>query len=292
MQELMITTPAKINLSLDVLGRRKDGYHEVKMVMTTIDLSDHLTFRRLNEDQIIIHTSDGLVPTDERNLVYQAYLLIKKEFNLKGGVYVDIEKNIPVAAGLAGGSSDAAAALKGLNRLWGLGLREDELMQLGARLGSDVPFLLYGKTALATGRGEILTPLPPPPPAWVVLAKPPLGVSTAEVYGKLRLDQIRRRPDHERLLRALDKKDFFSITQAMGNVLESVTFRLYPEVERLKERMIRFGGEGVLMSGSGPTVYALVRHKSRAVRIYNGLRGFCKEVHMVRLKGEKEKGIA
>lgn len=288
----MVSAPAKINLTLDVLGKREDGYHEVKMVMTTIDLSDQITLRKLEEEKIIIHSSGGNIPTDERNLAYQAALLLKKEFHIKGGVAIDIDKQIPVAAGLAGGSSDAAATLKGLNQLWNLGLSIEDLMKLGARLGSDVPFIIYGRTALATGRGEILTPLPSPPPGWVVLAKPPLGVSTAEVYGRLRLEEIENHPDTERMIRALHEKDFVEIVRSMGNVLEPVTFRLNPEAKRLKEKMIRFGGEGVLMSGSGPTIYALVRHKSRAIRIYNGLRGFCKEVHMVRLKGEKEKGVA
>ncbi|WP_039945551.1 4-(cytidine 5'-diphospho)-2-C-methyl-D-erythritol kinase [Thermicanus aegyptius] len=288
----MVTAPAKINLTLDVLGKREDGYHEVKMVMTTIDLSDRLTLMKARDGGIYVASSAGAIPTDERNLAHQAALLLKREFQVKEGVRIYIEKNIPVAAGLAGGSSDAAAALKGLNQLWNLGLNFEQLAQVGARLGSDVPFVLYGGTSLATGRGEVLTPLPSPPPSWVVLAKPPIGVSTSEVYGKLRLDQIKERPDHERMLRALAEKDFSGVVASMGNVLETVTFTLYPEVKKLKERMIRFGGEGVLMSGSGPTIYTLVRHESRAFRVYNALRGFCKEVYMVRLTGRREIGVA
>ncbi|MBE3553675.1 MAG: 4-(cytidine 5'-diphospho)-2-C-methyl-D-erythritol kinase, partial [Thermicanus sp.] len=224
----MVTAPAKINLTLDVLGKRADGYHEVKMVMTTIDLSDRLTLIKAGDGGIYVTSSTGVIPTDERNLAYQAALLLKRELHVKEGVKIYIEKKIPVAAGLAGGSSDAAATLKGLNKLWNLGLDLDQLAGLGARLGSDVPFILYGGTTLATGRGEVLTPLPSPPPSWVVLAKPPIGVSTSEVYGKLRLDQIKERPDHERMLKALAEKDFSGVVASMGNVLETVTFTLYP----------------------------------------------------------------
>jgi 4-diphosphocytidyl-2-C-methyl-D-erythritol kinase len=277
--------PAKINLSLDVLHKRDDGYHEVEMVMTMVDLADRLEMSELATDTIIISSQAGYIPLDEKNLAFQAAKLIKERYDVKKGVYIHLDKHIPVSAGLAGGSSDAAATLRGLNRLWKLGISEQELQELGAELGSDVPFCITGGTALATGRGEKLTPLPSLPPCWVVLAKPPINVSTAEIYRRLDVNQIdpSSRPQTERLLDAIRQQDFAGICESMGNVLEPITFQLYPEAAHLKACMQRLGADGVLMSGSGPTVYGLVARETRARRIYNGLRGFCKNVYVVRL---------
>lgn len=254
--------------------------------MTTIDLADRIYMKERQDDRIVIESTAGYIPTDGRNLAYQAVELLRDRLQIRKGVDIFIEKNIPVAAGLAGGSSDAAATLKGLNQLWNLGLHTKELMDIGGELGSDIPFCIYGGTALATGRGEILRPLPAPPNCWVVLAKPQGGVSTADVYAQLKVDAIEERPDHDTLLQALETGDFHLLTQHLVNVLEPVTFAISPDVKRIKEQMKRFGGQGVLMSGSGPTVYALVRGDRRAARIYNGLRGFCKDVFVVRLLGK------
>lgn len=284
--KLCVKAPAKINLSLDVLHKRNDGYHEVEMIMTTIDLADRIELTLLNKDQIIIHSHSQFVPDDPRNLAYQAALLLKERYQIKLGVRIQIEKNIPVAAGLAGGSSDAAATLRGLNQLWGLGLSLDELAVLGAEIGSDVSFCVYGGTALATGRGEVITELPAPPTCWVILAKPLIGVSTAEVYRRLNLAQINH-PNTEKMVQAIHNDDFKGVCQQMGNVLEDVTLSLYPEVRLIKEQMKRFGADAVLMSGSGPTVFGLVEHDSRMQRIYNGLRGFCEQVFAVRMIGER-----
>ena len=193
-----------------------------------------------------------------------------------------ITKRIPVAAGLAGGSSDAAATLKGLNKLWNLGLSLDELAELGKQIGSDVAFCIYGGTALATGRGEIIKPIASPPPCWVILAKPPLGVSTADVYKRLNVETVQH-ANTQAMIEAIEKQDFQGICKNLHNVLETVTLDMYPEVRNIKEQMIRFGADGVLMSGSGPTVFGLVEHESRMNRIYNGLRGFCHDVFAVRL---------
>lgn len=275
--------PAKINLSLDALFKRDDGYHEVKMVMTTVDLADRLELSELPRDTIMISSQAGYMPLDEKNLAFQAARLVKDRYGVRQGVFITLDKKIPVAAGLAGGSSDAAATLRGLNRLWRLGVSERDLCLLGQEIGSDVPFCIRGGTALATGRGEVLRKLPSLPPGWVVLAKPPINVSTADVYGHLRVAQIEKRPPTARLLQSIDERSWPGICANLGNVLEDVTFRLYPEVQHLKESMHRLGAEGVLMSGSGPTVFGLVSKSSRLKRIYNGLRGFCKDVYVVRM---------
>ncbi|WP_374719636.1 4-(cytidine 5'-diphospho)-2-C-methyl-D-erythritol kinase [Parageobacillus toebii] len=283
---LLVKAPAKINLSLDVLHKRPDGYHEVKMVMTTIDLADRIELIPQMDNTIQIISKNRFVPDDHRNLAYQAAKLLKDTFAIKQGIAISITKNIPVAAGLAGGSSDAAATLRGLNKLWNLGLTLDELAELGAKIGSDVSFCVYGGTAIATGRGEKITPIPSPPPCWVILAKPSIGVSTAEVYRNLKVDEIQH-PDVDGMVEAIWRQDYATICKLVGNVLEGVTLKKYPEVAHIKEQMKRFGADAVLMSGSGPTVFGLVQHDSRLQRIYNGLRGFCDQVFAVRILGER-----
>ncbi|MBP2002698.1 4-diphosphocytidyl-2-C-methyl-D-erythritol kinase [Paenibacillus shirakamiensis] len=275
--------PAKINLMLDVLHKRPDGYHEVEMIMTMVDLADRLEMEELPRDTIIISSQAGYIPLDEKNLAFQAARLIKDRYNVRSGVYIHLDKKIPVAAGLAGGSSDAAATLRGLNRLWNLGISPEELQLLGAELGSDVPFCVTGGTALATGRGEKLTPIANPPQCWVILAKLPINVSTADVYGRFRVQQIQQHPSAAAMQGAIESGSFAAVCNQLGNVLEDVTLQLYPEVAQLRETMMRLGADGVLMSGSGPTVFGLVSKESKVARIYNGLRGFCKEVYAVRM---------
>ncbi|MFS0725082.1 4-(cytidine 5'-diphospho)-2-C-methyl-D-erythritol kinase [Paenibacillus sp. 1P07SE] len=275
--------PAKINLMLDVLRKREDGFHEVEMIMTMVDLADRLEMEELSRNTIVISSQAGYIPLDEKNLAFQAAKLIKERYKVDKGVYIHLDKKIPVAAGLAGGSSDAAAALRGLNRLWGLQIPLDELSRLGAELGSDVPFCVTGGTAIARGRGEQLEQISGPPQCWVILAKPPINVSTADVYGRFRLNQVERHPSTQAMAAELAAGSFSGMCQQLGNVLESVTLKLYPEVEQLKESMCKLGAEGVLMSGSGPTVFGLVSRESKVARIYNGLRGFCKEVYVVRM---------
>ncbi|WCK56689.1 4-(cytidine 5'-diphospho)-2-C-methyl-D-erythritol kinase [Aneurinibacillus sp. Ricciae_BoGa-3] len=282
---LMVKAPAKINLTLDVLYKRPDGYHEVEMVMTTIDLADRLTIEPLDENKIVLDCSVCFLPLDERNHVYQAAMLLKQQFNIDKGVRIYIDKQIPIAAGLAGGSSDAAATIRGLNQLWNLGMNMQEMADLGSRIGSDVPFCVYGGTALAKGRGERIELLSSPPPCWVILAKPPIGVSTAEVYGALKAEQFKDTGKSKQMMEAIYRKDFLAVCESLSNHLESVTLERYPEVRLIKEKMARFGADGVLMSGSGPTVFALTDKESRANRIYNGLRGFCKDVFAVRVLG-------
>lgn len=282
-----VKAPAKINLTLDTLYKRDDGYHEVEMIMTTVDLADRIGLEARQDGRIEIVSVDRFIPNDAKNLAYQAAALLKKTYNVSEGVSITIEKHIPVAAGLAGGSSDAAATLRGLNHVWNLNLSLDELAELGAHIGSDVPFCVYGGTALATGRGEKIEHLSSPAACWVILAKPIIGVSTAEIYGQLNLETAYH-PDTQAMIRAVKEKDFPLMIENLGNTLEDVTLNLYPEVRELKEQMKRFGAEGVLMSGSGPTVFGIVQQESRAQRVVNGLRGFCDEVYCVRLLGDRE----
>ncbi|WP_129692189.1 4-(cytidine 5'-diphospho)-2-C-methyl-D-erythritol kinase [Gottfriedia acidiceleris] len=286
--KLMVKAPAKINLSLDVVGKRSDGYHDVKMIMTTIDLADRIELELIQEDKIVVTSHNRYVPDDQRNLAYQAAMLLKEMFGVKLGAHIFITKNIPVAAGLAGGSSDAAAVLRGLNKLWNLNCSLDELAVIGSKIGSDVSFCVYGGTAIATGRGEKIEHIDTPPPCWVILAKPTQGVSTATVYQKLKLDNIQH-PDVDRMVNAISNKNYDDICLSLGNVLETVTLQLHPEVAMIKDQMKRFGADAVLMSGSGPTVFGLVRHDSRMNRVYNGLKGFCDQVYAVRMLGEREK---
>ncbi|CEG21139.1 4-diphosphocytidyl-2-C-methyl-D-erythritol kinase [Planococcus massiliensis] len=283
---LYVKAPAKINLTLDVLHKRPDNYHEIEMIMTTVDLADRIGLKA-TESGIHIESADRFVPNDSRNLAYQAAQLLKEKFHIKSGVIISLDKQIPVAAGLAGGSSDAAATLKGLNQLWQLNLSLDELAELGAQIGSDVSFCVYGGTALAKGRGEIIQELPTPPNCWVILAKPTIGVSTADVYGAFDFAKAEH-PNTQEMIRALETGDYQAMCDNLGNALESVTLNLYPEVAQIKEQMKKFGADAVLMSGSGPTVFGLVHQEARIPRIYNGLRGFCAEVYAVRLIGERD----
>ncbi|MBM7684003.1 4-diphosphocytidyl-2-C-methyl-D-erythritol kinase [Pullulanibacillus pueri] len=284
MVKLIEKAPAKINLSLDVLNKRPDGYHEVRMVMTTVDLADRIEFERLETDEIIVRSTSSYVPEDERNLAYKAAKLMKQTYGITSGVAIKIVKEIPVAAGLAGGSSDAAATIRGLNKLWKLNLKLNELMALGEKIGSDVPFCINGGTALATGRGEEIKRLPAPPSCWVVLAKPAVSVSTAETYRDLDLKDVQH-PDVEGMISAIRDQDYHQMCAQLGNVLESVTIKKRPDVNQIKSLMVRMDADGVLMSGSGPTVFGLTRHESRLNRICNSLKGFCPNVFAVRLLG-------
>lgn len=276
--------PAKINLAIDVLGKRPDGFHEVEMVMTTIDLFDWLELSPLEEDRIEVSLESRFVPNDERNLAYKAAKVFKAQYNITQGVFIRIEKNIPVSAGLGGGSTNAAAVLRGMNQLFQTGLSLQELAELGATIGSDVPFCVFGHTALATGRGEIIQSLAAPPPCWVVLAKLDIGVSSRTVFDKLDLATISH-PNITEVIDAIERQDFRHMCTYLGNALEQVTLVEHPSVAQLKERMKQLKARGVSMSGSGPTIYGLVEQEVKAQKIYNGLRGFCDDVYVVRTLG-------
>lgn len=257
---------AKINLTLDVLSRRSDGYHEVEMIMQSIGLHDTLVFETSRGD--IKLTITGLpVPGEPDNLVLKAAQLLQKHSGSGLGAEIHLAKEIPVAAGLAGGSTDAAATLLGLNQLWKLGLERDELMALAAQLGADVAFCLQGGTAIARGIGEILSPLPPAPRFGVLLVKPSFGVSTKEVYQGLNLDNISLRPNAKAMVKALGSRDLGQVSTELINVLESVTIKMKPEINEHKTRLKEAGCQGVLMSGSGPTIFGLTSDMPEAEEI-------------------------
>ena len=253
---LILKAHAKINLGLEVLGKRPDGYHEVAMIMQSVSLHDTLSLS-LQETDITLICDRPELPCDNGNLAFRAADLLRREFGVARGVRIELTKRIPLAAGLAGGSTDAAAVLKGLNRLWGLALSPVELEQLAARLGSDVPFCLWGGPSLATGRGEMLTPLPDFTGHGVVLANPSLQVSTAWVYGNYRDAAGNRRRDISSLRHSIEQPDFSAVADTLFNDLETVTVPAYPQVAEIKEQLLQAGAAGVLMSGSGPTVFAL-----------------------------------
>lgn len=276
--------PAKINLAIDVLNKRTDGFHEVEMVMTTVDLFDRLEIHLLEEDRIEVSLESRFVPNDERNLAYKAAKAFKLYHNIRQGVWIHIEKNIPVSAGLGGGSTNAAAVLRGMNRLFKTECTLTDLAEIGLAIGSDVPFCVFGKTALATGRGEILKRIDAPPPCWVVLAKLDIGVSSRTVFNKLDLLTVEH-PNVIEVLNAIENQDFQHLCTYIGNALEQVTLKIHPTVAQLKHRMQQLKARGVLMSGSGPTIYGLVEQETKAQKIYNGLRGFCDEVYVVRMLG-------
>lgn len=279
--EIIEKAPAKINLGLDVLGKRADGYHELEMVMSSVDLADRLIMEELEEDKIIIETNKAFLPIDKRNNVYQAASIVKKRYGINKGILIRITKNIPVAAGLGGGSTDCAAALRGMDRLWQLGLTMPELIDIGMEVGTDVPYCIYGTTAFISGKGEKVTPLRPMSQCWVVLVKPRLSVSTGKIFQEVDLDQLHH-PDIQELSDAILAEDYQRMIAAMGNSLESITIPKHPVVQQIKERMMKYGADVALMTGSGPTVFALCQKYSRAQRVYNALKGFCEEVYLVR----------
>ncbi|WP_337018771.1 4-(cytidine 5'-diphospho)-2-C-methyl-D-erythritol kinase [Oceanobacillus massiliensis] len=276
--------PAKINLSLNVLSKRDDDYHDVEMIMTSIDLADRIELERLQDDRIEISLESRYVPNDERNLAYKAAKAFKTKYGITEGVHITIDKNIPVSAGLGGGSSDAAAVLRGLNKLWSKDIPLNELAELGSSIGADVAYCVYGKTAIARGFGEKIEKLSSPPPCWIILAKPDIGVSSRTIFSQINIEELFH-PDTAAILEALEDKNFSKLCNHIGNSLEPITFAMHPEVQHIKEAMTHAGAAGVLMSGSGPTVYGLVEQQSKATRIYNGMRGFCEEVYLVRLIG-------
>ncbi len=274
--------PAKINLTLDVLYRRDDDYHELEMIMSSVDLADYLTFTPLEEDKIEVFTNKAFLPVDQRNHVYQIIKLVKERYNIREGMLVEIEKKIPVAAGLGGGSTDAAAALRALNRIWELNMSVQEMIELGMQVGTDVPYSIVGGTAFVSGRGEIVTPIKPMPSCWVVLAKPRISVSTKTVFRALEVERLDYIPKSRIVADAIEIGDYKGMVDNLSNALEAVTFERHPKLRQLSERMERYGMDGVTMSGSGPTIIGFSQNYSRAKRVYNSLRGFCEEVYITR----------
>lgn len=270
--EIKLKAMAKINLGLDVLRRRSDGYHDLRMIMQTVYLYDQIEIAEKTEPGITVATNIGYLPVNEDNLVYKAAKLLMEEFGVAQGVHIRLKKYIPVAAGLAGGSSDAAAVLVGINRMFRLGLSKEELKKRGVKIGADVPYCIMRGTALAEGIGDVLTPLPAAPDMHVVLAKPPIHVSTGFVYTNLKADQLAYHPDIDAQTDAIRAGDGYAMAKLMGNVLETVTIPAYPVIEEIKEEMKRAGALGAMMSGSGPTVFGLFDDTKKAQATYEELR--------------------
>lgn len=270
--DISLKALAKINLGLDVVRRREDGYHEVRMIMQTIQLYDRLDIKRTQEPGIQIQTNLSFLPVNENNLIYKAAKLLMDEFSITDGVSVKLDKRIPVAAGMAGGSTDAAAMLIGVNRLFSLGLTKRELMERGVQIGADVPYCIMRGTALAEGIGEALSPLPPMVKCPVLIAKPSISVSTKFVYQNLKLDDTTIHPDIDRLIDDIKAKNLHDIAAHMGNVLETVTIPNYPVIDEIKKHMLSNGAVGVMMSGSGPTVFGLFDDEDTAKKAYKAMR--------------------
>lgn len=263
MDEYRIAAHAKINLGLDVVRRLPDGYHQVKMVMQSLGLCDELTLRKA-EGGITITADDASLPTDKSNLIYKAARLMFEKYEIPEGIHIRLQKRIPIAAGMAGGSADAAAAMKGIDRLYQLGLSEEQLMADGVSIGADVPYCILGGTALAEGIGEKLTPLPALPPCHILVAKPDISVSTKYVYEHLDLRAVERHPDIDGMVQAVSAGDLQGILNRMENVLETVTVPAYPIINEIKQEMLESGAANSLMSGSGPTVFGIFTDEPRA----------------------------
>lgn len=271
MNTIQLKAKAKINLSLDVLGKRRDGYHELKTIMQTVELHDIVTLEATEKDIQII-CDKGYVPTDENNTAWKAANLLMQKYGIKKGVRIHIRKNIPVAAGLAGGSADAASVLKGMNLLYKLGMNENELMEAGLRIGADVPFCIRGGTVLAEGIGEKLTPLKCLDGVDIIIIKPKVSVSTAWVYKNLDMSTINVRPDTDKLINAIEEKNLDFLSENMKNVLETVTLSKYEIVNKIKSRLIECGALGSMMSGSGPSVFGIFKDSSSAEKAYRILK--------------------
>ena len=291
MDKIKLKALGKINLGLDVLGRRPNGYHDVRMVMQTVYLYDQILLEKTDKEGISLKTNLFYLPVNENNLAYRAAKMLIDEFAIKEGVHISLEKHIPVAAGMAGGSSNAAAVLYGMNRLCQLGLTDQELMERGVKLGADVPYCIMRGTVLAEGIGEELTPLPAMPKCHVLLAKPPISVSTQKVYEKLDAQEVTKHPDIDGILLGLQTGDLKKITSSMGNVLENVTITEYPQIERIKDVMKEEGALNAMMSGSGPTVFGIYDDKILARRAAARIREeqLAKQVHVTTMHNVRRK---
>lgn len=263
MESIKLEAYAKVNLGLDVVRRLENGYHEVRMVMQTVGIHDTLRLEKTKEG-IALFTDSSEAPGDEKNLAYKAARIMKERYGIAEGVVIHLQKRIPVAAGMAGGSTDAAAVLKGMNTLFSLGLSEQELCDVGVRLGADVPYCIIGGTALAEGIGDKLTVLPDVPDCCVLAAKPPVSVSTKYVYENVRLSEIERHPDIDGMVGAVREHSLAGIISRMENVLEYVTEKEYPVITKIKKFMEENGADKALMSGSGPTVFGIYGSREKA----------------------------
>lgn len=262
---MWINAPAKINIGLDVTGKREDGYHEIRTIMQSIKLFDRLTLTKTRAPGVRLSTNLKFLPTDDNNLIVKSAKMLIKEFDLPGGLNINLEKRIPVAAGMAGGSTDAASTMLAINQMYDIGLKDSGLMKRAVKLGADIPYCIMKGTALAEGIGEKLSTVPKLPGCTILLVKPKIHVSTKDVYGGLVLDENTVHPDIDKMIDAMKNKSLKTLCDHMGNILESVTISLHPEIADIKQFMLDHGALGSLMSGSGPTVFGIYKDKNAAM---------------------------
>ena len=291
MDTIRLKARAKINLGLDVVRRREDGYHEVKMVMQMLRLYDQIDIEKTQESGIFVRSNLSFLPTDERNIAYKAAKVLIDQFGLEQGVIIRIEKHIPVAAGMAGGSTDCAAVLYGMNKLFGLRLNQKKLRELGVKLGADVPYCLMRQTALSEGIGEILTPISPLQDCPILIAKPSVSVSTRHVYEHLKLDEQTMHPDIDGIVTALADGDLYGVTDRMANVLETVTVPEHPVIDEIKKQMMASGAVNALMSGSGPTVFGIFDDEEKAKKACEDMKasGLARQIYLTKPFNQKIK---
>lgn len=284
--KLVLKAYGKINLGLDVVRRLENGYHEVRMIMQSVELADIVTMERLPEDRIVVRTDRENLPCDEKNLAYKAAKLMKENYSIRDGVEIFLEKHIPMAAGMAGGSTDCAAVLKGMNKLFGLGLSLEELQKIGVKLGADVPYCLMGGCALSEGIGEVLTALKNPPSCVLLLAKPDIDVSTKYVYENLKLDMLERHPDIDGMIQNIEEGNLEKLCGKLENVLESVTGKEYPVIGEIERVMKDAGALAGIMSGSGPTVFGIFKETKSAETAMERIKGqnLAKEVFLSKFR--------
>ena len=278
---MKIKAYGKVNISLDVVGKREDGYHLLSMIMQNIDLYDEIEVEK-QECGIILECNKSYVPVDNRNLAYKAAEIFKERYDIVDGVKINIEKNIPVSAGLAGGSTDAAAVLKVMNKLFNVNATEAELMELGLRLGADIPYCIHGGTALCEGIGEIITPIKPFRDKIVVLVKPAFGVSTKEVYKNFNLEKVKQHPKTAEIINAIENDDLNFVASNMKNLLENVTLRKHKILIKIKEEMNACGAINSMMSGSGPTVFAFFDDMLKAQKCFEKMKKKYSDVFITR----------
>ena len=292
MKKIRLKAMAKINLGLDVVRKREDGYHEVRMIMQTIRMYDQIELEPTEAPGIRVSTNLNYLPTNEDNLVYKAAKLLMDEFDVKKGLNIGLRKFIPVAAGMAGGSSDAAAVMVGVNRLFHLNLSQKELMERGVKIGADVPYCIVRGTALAEGIGEKLTHLPPAPAGYVLIAKPGIHVSTKFVYTNLKANELESHPDIDGQIQAIRSGDLKKVAELCGNVLETVTIPAYPVIEEIKDVMKKGGALNACKSGSGPTVFGLFDDREKAKAVYENLYGgeLAKQVYLTTFFNNRKSG--
>ena len=283
MDTIQMKALAKVNLGLDVIRRREDGYHEVKMIMQTLQLYDRITLEKRDTCGITMETNLPFLPVNDQNIAYRAAKMMMDEFQIESGLHIKIDKHIPVAAGMAGGSTDGAAVLYGVNKMFHLGLTKGQLMERGVRLGADVPYCIMRGTVLSEGIGEVLTPVEPMPECYILVAKPPISVSTKHVYQNLKLDQIEKHPDIDGMINALKAQDLKGVTDRMENVLETVTIPEHPEIEQIKKQMMEAGALNAMMSGSGPTVFGIFDDKEQGMKAKEYVRekGLARQIYLV-----------